>query len=204
MHYLFKTWLMALVFVWGQEAMAFTEFTGEFIYTKTVYGETRQNSMRYRRYGLVLVQYIFNLTGIEFNYNQASELTTENNSVEVGQNVILSSMQNKTIVTNYGVGLRQSLAPYGSMITPGISIGYAKQIKNAKTGYTLSDGYTSSHIDVFHGETRNNAVFGTFSLKIALSRLMALTASVQTVFKAYEYNEAKNNITYTGGLSWIF
>lgn len=189
---------------WTLDSMAITEFTGEFMYNKATYGTQGQNSVRTRRYGVVLVQYIFNVTGIELNYTQLSEVVTENSSVDVAASYSITSVENKTLTTNYGIGLRQALAPYGSFITPSISLGYAKQIKNAKTHYLVSDGYYSSTIDIYHGQTANNAVFGTFSLRISLTRLMALTASVQTVFKAYEYNQAKNNITYTGGVSWIF
>lgn len=195
---------LLIIFFLPLNNYAITEMTGEFIYTKTVYGENRQNSIRYRRYGLVLVQYIFYVTGIELNYTQLSEVTTENTTLDTGTSFLLSGLQNKSITINQGIGLRQALAPYGSLITPSISVGYAKQIKNSKTTYTISDGYQTRQIEIYHGEIRNNAVFGTFSLKLQLTRLFGITGSVQTVFKAYEYNEAKNNITYTGGLGWIF
>ena len=87
-----------------------------------------------------------------------------------------------------------------------ISMGYAKQFIEDSTEYTFEET-TSGDRTTVRGDLskqRVDSVFGTFALQLILSQGMALKGSIHTVFPAFEFSKAKDDLKYMVGLSIVF
>lgn len=186
------------------QVFAMYELNGSFGYSKQVYGANRQNSLVARSYSGAFAVYFLSYTAIEFNCSQSQDTMTENDTIAVTDNIDIVSIQNKVKTNIYGIGIRQALPIMRQFIVPVFSIGYAKQVKSSKTTYTLDDDGERKVIQVSSERTYNHSAFGSFMLKINLSRTISLTGSVKTVFPAFEFSQARDNVSYEAGLSIMF
>ncbi len=181
--------------------MAVMEIGGNFSYQKQYYGEHDENNQVTRSYSFVLAQYFFTYTGIEFNYSKEQEITTVNTAYDLYPGVRFVNRQDRQQTDVYGVGIRQMLGAQNWPILPVISIGYAKQFKGEESDIYYDVSGSELFIHLKKDKERNDAVFGKFTLKIKLTRTITLTGGVKTVFKAFEWNDAKKDVRYNGGIS---
>jgi len=184
---------------------AITELSGSIGYDKSVYGEGRDDVVRSRSYQGAVAFYFTTLTAIELNYFWSNESNLQTVSVPVpGTNSTITGLENDIMTTVYGIGLRQSFAPRKSFIQPMVSIGYAKQFVENSTYISVRDngGATAVVPDTFY-KNRYDSVFGSFILKFSLTRTLSLTFTVKTVFPAFEFDKARDDMKYLVGFSWI-
>lgn len=188
-----------------QSVLAFVELNGSFSYQKQVFGSKRENNIRSRTYGGSVAVYLFDYTALEFNYTENHEVTTTHDTFKIDEtNFSLIGTENRVMSRVAGVGIRQALSPRNSSFRPLISLGYARQFVNDKTNLTLRNDVTNG-VEVLPGSTtkrRVDSVFVTFGLDIRLTKMFALKGSVNSVFKAFKFNEAKDNLKYLIGFSW--
>ena len=84
-----------------------------------------------------------------------------------------------------------------------LSLGYAKQFTDMERMYTIDDAGTRFLLKVDNSKLRSDNIFATFSLKLRLTKRLSLAGSVNTVFRAFEFNEAKDYLKYRLGFSWF-
>lgn len=200
-----KKIFFALLFLISTPAYSIIELNGEFGYQKQVYGSTRQNDVVTRTYSGAIAFYFLSMTALEFNYSQEENITTEHNALAIsGTSYSLIGMQNRVESYNYGVGLRQALAGKNAWLRPTISLGYARQFVADQTTYTFrndTNGVSFESADPKF-KRRTDSVFATFGLQLALTKTMALRASVNTLFPAFEFDLAQDNMKYLVGFTW--
>ena len=138
------------------------------------------------------------------NNSQTEEIITQNDSIDLGFGLTIDSIQDKVYTKVYGVGIRQALAPAKFFIIPVISVGVAKQIKTGKIVYTFGDNGEKRMVEKSREELISGSVFGTFLLKLNFTETLSLNGSVRTVFKAVDFNAAKDSLKYEAGISWMF
>lgn len=188
-------------------AEALMELAGNFGYDKKVYGSERQNSLVRRSYSASLAVYLFSRTALELNYYMSRETTTEKTNLNVqGTTVNLVGLQNRVDSHVYGIGIRQALNGREAFIRPFISLGYAKQFVQDVTEYNFVEQTAGGSVNLNGGVTkrREDSVFGTLTLQFRLTQLLALNASVKTLFPAFEFNRAADDLRYMAGFTWIF
>lgn len=196
--------LLALLFT-GQ-AHALMELSGSFSYDKTVYGDQRQNKITNRTWAGGVAIFLFNSTALELNYSNSEEETIENEVIPLsGFNVSVVGTQQTVQNEVFGVGLRQVLGHRKARIVPSISLGYAKQFITSWSDATYRDDSTLAELTTSSDPTksRTDSVFGTFTVKLNLTQRLSLTGSVNTLFKAFETDQARDNLKYRVGFSWI-
>lgn len=198
--------LMLLLFALSSKSYAIVELSFDFAYQKQVYGAARQNNLVNRTYMGSWAYYFSNYTALELNYSNSQEITTEKNTVALTSTLSITGTQNRVTNTVYGVGIRQSFAPKGARIRPTMSLGYATQEMQSISDYTFSDSVSGASTTVTTSviKTRADSAFGTFALQLGITQTFAIRASVATVFPAFEWNAAKNNLKYLAGFNWIF
>lgn len=207
MNYIFARKLFFLVLLWGYSSpiLAFVELGLNYGYSKQVYGADREVTLLMRKYSGSLAIYIWGgVTGLELNYSDNQDILTDESDVDLGNNTEISSVRKRTRRKIYGAGLRQAFAGQKSFLIPVLSVGYAKQFEREMTTYTVISNGERTIIDAEETKRRYDSMFGTFMLKIRLSRFFSISGSAKTYFRAFEFNEAKYNISYSAGLVWIF
>lgn len=205
-HRIFRLITPMLSLLFAAQVQAAFELGLDFSYKKTVYGSDRQNEITSRTYSGSFNWFILRYTALEFNYSYTDDISTENNEIGVTNDVSIIGTQNRVNRKVFGFGLRQYFARRKAFVRPSLSLGYARQIIEDQTDITFRDD-TNGATATSQGElTRRieNSVFGSFGLQFTLTRFLSLEGSVHTVFKAFEYNRAKDNLRYSVGLSWMF
>ena len=195
-----------LVFIFTGQAHALMELSGSFSYDKTVYGDQRQNKITNRTWASGIAIFLFNSTALELNYSSSEEETIENEVIPLsGFNVSLVGTQQTVQNEVFGVGLRQVLGHRKARIVPSISLGYAKQFITSWSDATYRDDSTLQELRTSSDPTksRTDSVFGTFTVKLNLTQRLSLTGSINTLFKAFETDQARDNLKYRVGFSWI-
>ena len=202
-----KNFLKNLLFIsiLSINTFAVTELDFEFGYDKQVFGSERENKSTSSSYSGSLAFYFLSMTAIEFNYSQTEDRTTSQYDISDGV-IILDSQFDNIRSTTYGVGIRQALASRNSFLIPTISIGWARQkfVDSSETTYTSVSSGQSIVIRDEEEVREADSVFASFGLKIRLTKRLSLKGSVNTVFEAFEFNQAKDQLSYRAGLSWIF
>ena len=199
---------LMIAFILLPEAKAITELSGNFGYNKFLFGVARKNSITTRSYSASLAFYFFSSLAIEVNYQNAANIRIENDTYKIeGISNEYSVVQSRreVIYDSYGIGLKFSFAPRGYPVRPMMSLGYAKKFAENQ-GYTVFEkdsDQTQIKIDHNSHKSREDSVFASFQLKLRITNRLSLTGSVKTVFKAFEWNEAKNSLKYLVGFSWI-
>lgn len=200
----FLVCLLSLLF--SANAFALMELSGRFSYDKTVYGDQRQNKITNRTWAGGLAVFIFNNTALEFNYSTSNEKTVENEVIPLtGYNVSLVGTQTTIDNEVFGIGFRQVIGHRKARIVPSISLGYAKQFITSYSDATYRDDVSLAQLTTTTPKVKSrvDSVFGTFSLKLNLTSRLSLNGSVNTLFKAFETDRAKDNLKYMVGFSWI-
>ena len=186
-------------------ALAVTEFDFEFGYDKQVFGTERENKSTSRSYSGSIAFYFLSMTAIEFNYSHTDDETINVYDISDGS-IVLESQSDSVTSTTQGIGLRQAFASRKSFLIPTLSIGWARQkyVDSSETTYTSVS--TGQRILIRDDEEviEYDSVFAAFALKVRLTKRLSLKGSVNTVFQAFEFNEAKDQLSYRAGLSWIF
>lgn len=203
----FRFLFLLICLLFSFSSYAYTELSGSFAYQKNVFGEDKESDIVTRSYSGSVAFYFLTKTAIEFNYFHNREDTTNRASIPVsGTTVDVTQIENRVTTQVFGLGLRQSLAPRGSFIRPLLSLGYAKQLISDITEYTFEDRDTGEVLDFNDGETKrsDDSIFATFSLELRLTAGIALNGSVRTVFPAFEFDRAGENLKYMAGMTWMF
>jgi hypothetical protein len=197
--------LFFLMAIFSSNAYAiFYEIDFNFGYDKQLFGASRQNSIITRNYSTSVAAYFFTLTALEFTYARNDEVFTYNESVAIDVSRTIVSNQNTVDSDVYSIGIRQSLAPKKSLIAPMISVGYAKQFIQDSTDYTVDDNGTRTVYIIAKPKRRIDSMFATFALKFNFTQTFSIKGSVNTMIEAFKYNQAKDNLKYSAGFSWIF
>lgn len=188
------------------KAFAVFEFDFDFGYDRQIYGANRQNSVVSRNYSVGLSSYLFDLTAVDLNVSNTKDTNSQNDRYNVATGFDVVSQQNIVQTNVFGVGLKQMLAGRGSRITPIISAGYAREFVTSSGDVTVENTTTMAQSKVKLNETkqRYNSVFGAFILQIKITERFSLKGSVKTLFPAFEFNKARDNLKYLVGFSWIF
>lgn len=182
------------------------EIAFDFGYERTIYGLQRQNSTVTRSYSASLSTYIFDYTAIDLSASRTNDITSENEVFTVATGLDVVGQQNRVNSNVYGVGLKQMFAPRSARLIPGISLGYAKQFVNYDSDLTIKNTSTNA-LTVINGGTkkqRTDSVFGTFSVQLRMTERLSLKGSVKTLFPAFEFDKARDNVKYAVGFAWIF
>lgn len=202
-----KNLLLLFFIIWPLSSFAIVnEVDFDFGYNRQIYGVNRQNSNVTRTYAGSLATYIFNYTAIDITASKSEDITTENDRYTIATGYDLVGQQNKVTSYVYGLGIKQMFAPRNSRIIPGISLGYAKQFVNYNSEFTIQDTGAGSRTVIRSGTTKQriDSVFGTFSIQFRMTERLSIKASIKTLFKAVEFNQARDNLNYAAGFSWIF
>jgi len=183
------------------------ELSGNFGYNKMLYGTSKQNSLTTRSYTSSIALYFFRNTAFELNYHNSTNMRLANERYQITGVANYSVIQSYSEVKyeSFGIGLRHAFAPRGSPVRPLISLGYAKKFTDSSGNTLFEHDSNGSQINVAHNsqKSREDSVFGTVQLQLRITNRLSLTGSVNTVFKAFEWDEAKNSLKYLAGFSWI-
>lgn len=188
-------------------AQALMELGFDFGYDRQIYGQERENKLVDRTYSGILAWYVFSSTALELNYSRNEQIITQNSDVPLqNSTLVLDSTQNRVETSVYGVGIRQALLPQGYRLRPMVSVGYARQFVEDSTDYTIHDSGSNQTFSFSDGPSkrRDDSVFAGFMLQWQLGRNFAIKGSVRTVFPAFEYNSARDNLKYLAGFSLFF
>jgi hypothetical protein len=185
----------------------FFEIDGDFSYNKQIYGANKNNSIVSRAYSAGFSNYIFSTTAIDFNFTYSKDITSNNDRYNItGYTVDHTADQSRVVTSVYGVGVKQMLAPKGAFLVPIISFGYAREFVTSDSDSTYLNTATSTSFKYTASTSKAvyNSVFGTFMLQLHFTEALSFKAAVKTLFPAFEFNKAKENLKYSVGFSWIF
>lgn len=202
-----RTFLFILFIFCSTPASAIMEISGNFGYDKTVFGSNRENDITNRTWSGTIALYLWNMTAIELNYSDTEKVTTENTDRDIDEiGAVRLGYQQQISTKVYGVGIRQAFANRKSRIIPMISVGYAKQFSedDGDATYQLDSDNTIQKVTFDIVKKRQDSIFASFQLKFRITGGFSIQGSVKTIFPAFEYNEAKNNLKYLAGFSWMF
>lgn len=201
----FCSLLICIIFS-SKSAYAVSEVNFDFGYDRQIYGVDRQNSVVSRNYSVGVSTYLFDLTGIDLNYSNTQDITSQNDRYTVSAPFDIIAQQNRVRTNVFGVGIKQMLVGRGARIIPVISAGYARQFVTSSGDITVENSTSKVTEKVYLAETkqRYNSVFGSFTLQLKLTERFSLKGTVRTLFPAFEFNKAKDNLKYLVGFSWVF
>lgn len=199
-----KQIVLITVFLLSFSTNALVEINGEYGLSTQKYGASRNNEIEATTIGGSVALYLFNTTAIELNYSQTETVTSENDVLTIDSTYDLIGQENNVLVYSYGVGIRQAFADRKARFRPSISLGYARQFIRDTTSATFRNNTTSSTFIVngATSKTRDDSVFGSFNLELRLTQTVSLRGSVKTIFKAFEFDRAQDNVRYLVGFSW--
>jgi hypothetical protein len=194
-----------ILFLISLSAEALFEFNGQYGLDRQRFGESQQNTITSTTYSGSVALYLYNYTAIELNYGNTETLTkVVNTAAKSSEDYDLLNKTDKVVVESFGIGIRQAFANRKARFVPTLSIGYAKRFaKNSSSGrfrFNSDDSEFSYRSPT--SKLRTDSVFATLGLNIKLTRMISLRASAQTIFKAFEFNEAQYNMKYLVGFSW--
>ena len=174
-------------------------------YDKQYFGENRESYSTTLTYSGSLAFYFTSNLALELNYSQSEDDTNQSYSKDTLETVSITHLQNRVFTKVFGIGIRASLGSIKtSRLVPMISLGYAKQFVEDQTTYTLylTDSDTETTITYVNPKKTIESMFGSFMLQLKITQRFTLKASVKTVFKAFEFNKAKDYLKYLVGFSW--
>jgi hypothetical protein len=200
-----KNVLIFLIFLFVlPNSYALIELNGDYGVSTQKYGENRDNEIEATTIGGSVALYLFNLTAIELNYSQTETITSETNVLTIDSTYDLVGQENNVLVYSYGIGIRQAFASRKARFRPSMSLGYARQFIRDTTQASFRNNVTGNTFIVNDDVTklRDDSVFGSFSLEMRLTQTVSLRGSVKTIFKAFQFDKAKDNVRYLLGFSW--
>jgi hypothetical protein len=149
--------------------------------------------------------YIWEYTALELNYSETDQLLEDNREVvDSASGITIKEVNSLVRTVVQGAGIRQSFANRKASIIPSISIGFAKLITSGDTRYTLNQAGTDYEVSLVRDREVYNSGYASFTLAFRITQLMRLTLMAKTVVPDFKTEEAKNNLTYSAGLSWMF
>ena len=200
--------LLSIIFlILPSVCFSYVETDFNFIYDKQIFGAERDNFQVSRTYNLNLAWYLTGKTAFEIGYGLGTIRTTENSSYEIdGTGFEIYGHENTVKNLYYSVGIRQAFSERNSFLRPMLSIGYAKQEITDQTSYKIraigaSEGATLRQAAEI---MESDSVFANLALTIRLSQYFSIKTSVQTVFPAFDFDKARDDLKYMGGIMWIF
>lgn len=199
-----RLFLILIFFLTTSTAFGVTEFSLNAGYDKQFYGDNKQGTIISKTYSGSLAFYFWQNVAFELNYSQTEDSTSQTYQIDSTQAVSITKLENNVFTKIYGAGFRIALAGKRSRIVPMLSLGYAKQFVENTTVYSLytkSDGSTTP-VTYSNPEETIESVFGSFILQFKITQRFTLKASVKTVFKAFEFSQAKDYLKYLVGFSW--
>jgi hypothetical protein len=149
--------------------------------------------------------YLWEYTALEFNYSESEQ--------RVEDDRVASSSDGSTVFNNIdsliktkteGIGIRQTFATRKSRFIPSLAIGYARYTTTGQTKYNFTRAGVDDEITIDREGEVVNSSYATVSLAIRIIKRMRLTLSARSIVPGVEIDQADKNITYSGGLSWIF
>ena len=186
---------------------AFIETDLNFIYDKQIFGAERNNFQVSRTYNLNFAWYLTGRTALELGYGLGTIKTTENSTYEI-DGTGLEIYGHENIVKNqyYSVGIRQALAGRSALIRPMLSIGYSKQEITDQTTYKVRaiGSASGASLEQAADIMESDSVFATLALTLRVSQFFSIKSSVQTVFPAFDFDLAKDDLKYMAGIMWVF
>lgn len=193
-----------VVILFSNRVYALSEIGVNYGYDKKIYGDDRQNKSISRNYAGHWAWYLFETSALEFNYMYNEDLTIEHLDVDNTYEIAAVGFENKVISNVYGIGLRQALSSKQAAIRPLISLGYAKEFVkyNQDVTYRIIASGDEVTIDFREIKTRSDSVFASFILQIRLTSRFSLQGSVKSLFPAFEFSKAKDNLKYSAGLTF--
>ncbi len=147
--------------------------------------------------------YVWEYTAIEFNYAESEERIEDDRSATDGS-ITINNQDSLVKTTTQGVGIRQSFANRKARIIPSISIGYARYTTSGQTTYKLTDGGVAREIVLNRDKEVTNSSYASATLAFKITKLLRLTFSAKTIVPGFEIDKADKNVSYFGGLSWVF
>ena len=204
-----KTLLTLIIFliIPLQASAIIYEVDFDFGYEKQIYGSTRENSTVSRTYSGGISAYLFELTAIDFTAARTLEVNTQNERYKVtGYTVDVVGDVSRITTDVYGVGIKQMFAGRNSFIVPILSLGYAKQFVEYKREVTFENTTTLSRFPGNYDtvKQRVDSMMGAFILQFKMTDRLSLKGSVKTLIPAFDFNQARDNLKYAVGFSWIF
>ena len=198
--------LIFALFLVSKHVFAVIELDAEFGYSKSRFGSNKESKSVSRSYSGSMAFYFLSATAVEFNYKESEDETVVNYDTAKLTGTVITDQYSNLKANRYGVGIRQALAPRKSFLVPMISIGWARQKKTSYSTATILNKTNSETALYNSGKLTDeyDSVFGSFALKLRLTKTMSLKGSVTTYFQAFEWNEAKDQLSYTAGLTWFF
>ena len=195
---------LSLFILSTSSSFALIEISGDYGLSQQVYGADRNNDIESTTIGASMALYLFDYTAIEVNYNQTETITDENNTLSIDGTYDLTRQVNTVQIYSYGIGIRQAFASRKARFRPSISLGYARQFTSDSTVayFRNNDTGNSFSISDVEQKSRFDSVFGSFALEIMLTRTFSIRGSVKTIFKAFEFDRAQDNLKYLVGFSW--
>ena len=195
--------LLAAPTAWG-----LTELTVQVGHQKQAYGQNRQSDIVTKNYYWGTAFYFFKaFTALDVYY--AHQVQTDNgrnlNIRSNGNGLVIDSSTTRVKTQSYGIGIKQAFAPSDARIRPTLSVGHARQVVQSSKNITFRNPNTGDidHYSLNPEKYRYSSLFGTFSIQLRISQGMSLQASVQTIFKAFEFDQFDDNLKYLIGLSWF-
>lgn len=184
-----------------------TELDLDFTYNKNILGSNRESYDRTRTYAGSVTFYFLTYTGIEFNISHTeNEIFGKYDNSGVSSGLVIQNEITNIETRSYGIGIRQAFAGRKSFMQPLLSLGWSYQeyTLNSSTVVTDLDTSTDYLIESQEDKTKYSAMFAAFALKFRLTQFISLKGSVKTVFRAFEFEEARDQLSYNAGISWIF
>ncbi|WP_127714711.1 hypothetical protein [Halobacteriovorax sp. HLS] len=197
---------LIILFLISGNSLALIEIGSDFSYDRDIFGTNRQSKSTTRTWGGTIAAHLWSTTAIELNYYDTEDTTIVNETVSYTDlSISVLGQQTHIESKNYGIGLRQAFAPRKAFLVPSLSLGYAKIFKKTKTDYKIrndSTGVTTTSVQPTL-KTRDDSMFGTFSIKLRLSKRISLRGSVQTYIRAFDWDGAKDDLRYTVGFTCL-
>ena len=201
-----KTIFFLTILFISSNSYALMEMGVDYSYSRKVYGSNRENNTKSTTYSGSWAIYFLTLTALELSFGQTEETTVEKSSIAIdGSTITVTGF--KTIVDSkmFGIGIKQALGPKKARLRPAISIGYARQFVEDKTFINYSDSASgiSGSLQDSESSARYDSVQASFSLQFFLSQRFSLKGSVRTIFPAFDFDKASDDLRYSIGLSWF-
>ena len=184
---------------------ALLEFNGQYGLDRQRFGSGQQNEITSTTYSGSIALYLYNYTAIEINYGNTETITdVVNNAAKSSEDFDLLRQTDRVVVESYGIGIRQSFANRKARFVPTLSIGYAKRFaRNSQSGtFRINADDSQFSYRSPTSKLRTDSVFATLGLNIKLTRMLSIRASAQTIFQAFQFNRAQDNMKYLFGFSW--
>lgn len=187
------------------DSHALLELNGQYGYDRQVFGENRQNKMVGETFSGSIAWYLFEMTALEVNYNQTETTTNQSTDVDIENTTVkVTGQKDVVLLYSYGIGIRQLLADRKARILPSLSFGYARQFQKDQTTYTFKNTTNNEIFTLTDAATkvRYDSVFGTFAINFKLTQRFSLRISAHTIFEAFKFNRAQDNMKYLAGFTW--